>query len=76
MGNYGALVDRGMEVYIHEFSWVDEYFTCGCTTTDDIPLFNVSRWKGVRSFSKGVFFARSAVRDKNILIDKLSCLVR
>ena len=42
-----------MAVYVHEFAWDDAYFSCGCTSPDDTPLFNVSGWKLVRSISKG-----------------------
>ena len=38
MDQFHKLVSRGMAVYNHEFSWVDAYVTCGCTTADDIPF--------------------------------------
>ena len=28
MGQWGALVARGMKVCAHEFSWVDSYMAC------------------------------------------------
>ena len=46
MGKYDALVSIGMAVSAHEFSWVDAYVACGCTTVYDTPIFNVSGWKG------------------------------
>ena len=50
MGKYGTIVARGMVVNVHNFSWVDSYLDCGCTISDDTPIFNVSGWKGVRYF--------------------------
>ena len=54
MGQSGALVAIGMAVFIHNFTWADSYFSCGCTTSDDTTLSNVSVWKLVRSFSNGM----------------------
>ena len=34
-------------------SWVDVYLDSGCSKSDDIPLFNVSVWKGDRELSNG-----------------------
>ena len=39
---------RGDSVASHEFSWVDEYVSCQCATSDDETLLNVSLWKVVR----------------------------
>ena len=48
-----ALVSIGIAVYVHEFEWVYAYLYCGCTTSDDTPLFNVSGWKELDHFPRG-----------------------
>ena len=48
MGQYDALVTRGMKVSIQNISWVDPYLDCGCTTSDTTALLNVLGWKGIR----------------------------
>ena len=53
MGWWDTLVVIGMEVSVHEFSWVGAYLACGCNTSDDEPLSNVSGWKVVRELSNG-----------------------
>ena len=41
-----------MEVSVNDFAWVDAYLACGCATSYDIALFNVSVWKVVRDFPR------------------------
>ena len=48
MGRSGEFFARGMAVSIHKFALVDPYLDCGCTKSDDTPLFIVLLWKGVR----------------------------
>ena len=36
---------RNTSVAVHEFSWVDEYVDCGCSTADDNLIFSVTGWK-------------------------------
>ena len=43
-----------MEVSANNFECVDAHLACGCATSDDTPLFNVSGWRVVRAFYKGV----------------------
>ena len=50
MGKFDALVAIDMGFSVHDFAWVNAYLACGCATSDDAPIFNVSVWKGVGSF--------------------------
>ena len=40
-----------MTVSAKNVAWVDAYLACGCATSDDNPILNVSVWKVVREFS-------------------------
>ena len=51
MGQGNALSSIGMAVSAKNVAWVDAYLACGCATSDDNPILNVSGWKGVREFS-------------------------
>ena len=54
MGQSGAIFARGMAFSIQRFAWVDPYFDFGHTTSYYNTLFNVSGWKGVKSFFGGM----------------------
>ena len=50
MGQFYELFDIVMEVSVYKFASVGAYFACGCATSYDTSIFNVSGWKGVREF--------------------------
>ena len=53
-GSFRCNFARVVLVFVQKLSWIDPYLDCGCTTSDDNPLFNVSGWKVVREFSNGM----------------------
>ena len=54
MGQSDALVVIGMAVSVYAFSWGGPYLDFGCATSYDTTLLNVSRQKGIVSFSNGM----------------------
>ena len=53
MDHFDEFVDIVMSFFMCDFTKVFVYISCGCSTSDDIPLYNVSVWNVVRTFFKG-----------------------
>ena len=67
MGQCYTIVAIHLEVSVRYFAWFDAYVVCGCTTSYYNPLFNVSRLKGVRAFSKGKYIYYNIKNIMNLM---------